>query len=168
MIRRPPRSTLFPYTTLFRSPSRIQPRRQNSGCPRRAPCPSARIRGCACRGASFLRRVVNRETRLAGICTDTSCRRDRKSTRLNSSHSQISYAVFCLKKKRYQGVSSCLNLFSCSSPMMICPTFSRGATTPNLVPTLTSESPHLTRHPPRARSTSLGGEYLTAHVSSVL
>src|SRR5436309_11542963 len=66
MIRRPPRSTLFPYTTLFRSPARSQ----RPG-PARLP-PGARARGA----------------------------RDRKSTRLNSSHVKISYAVFCLKKKK--------------------------------------------------------------------
>src|SRR6266478_8101022 len=71
MIRRPPRSTLFPYTTLFRS------RRVPAGsCPASRPAP---------------RDVARRPT-----CP----RRDRKSTRLNSSHSQISYAVFCLKKKK--------------------------------------------------------------------
>src|SRR5688572_32101642 len=70
MIRRPPRSTLFPYTTLFRS-TRESPPRGRKGC-------SARTGGRGCsRGP-----------------------RDRKSTRLNSSHSQISYAVFCLKKKK--------------------------------------------------------------------
>src|SRR5215217_9352509 len=63
MIRRPPRSTLFPYTTLFRPPRRSDPR-----------CPTARTR-----------------------CPPG---RDRKSTRLNSSHANISYAVFCLKKKK--------------------------------------------------------------------
>src|SRR3972149_4526225 len=66
MIRRPPRSTLFPYTTLFRSSPRASRSR-----PRRSPGP---------------RRPGSRA--------------DRKSTRLNSSHSQISYAVFCLKKKK--------------------------------------------------------------------
>src|SRR5688572_31602027 len=93
MIRRPPRSTLFPYTTLFRSRSKVQgpainiwstldfgpwtldrsvkASPQHTGAPR-----SARRRGASAR--------------------DT----DRKSTRLNSSHSQISYAVFCLKKKK--------------------------------------------------------------------
>src|SRR6266853_4976299 len=75
MIRRPPRSTLFPYTTLFRSRSaggrpgpgrwRRSDRAPGPSSPRRPPAP-----------------------------------RDRKSTRLNSSHSQISYAVFCLKKKK--------------------------------------------------------------------
>src|SRR5258708_31831856 len=76
MIRRPPRSTLFPYTTLFRSPERdrAMPR---AGAPRCAPGGAAR--------------------------RDASPRPsppDRKSTRLNSSHQIISYAVFCLKKKK--------------------------------------------------------------------
>src|SRR5438270_9402675 len=74
MIRPPPRSTLFPYTTLFRSKVR-------------API----------RGGSY-RRLGARESlppRRRGLD-----QRDRKSTRLNSSHSQISYAVFCLKKKK--------------------------------------------------------------------
>src|SRR2546427_5385771 len=79
MIRRPPRSTLFPYTTLFRSlrqngKTRSEGRFQTSG-------------------------------KIGGPGGQGSCRRqaaggDRKSTRLNSSHSQISYAVFCLKKKK--------------------------------------------------------------------
>src|SRR3712207_8051752 len=75
MIRRPPRSTLFPYTTLFRS----GPRR-----PRRARHHPHRCRGRA-------RRHPRRQGHAQG--------RDRKSTRLNSSHANISYAVFCLKKK---------------------------------------------------------------------
>src|SRR2546427_7548870 len=74
MIRRPPRSTLFPYTTLFRS--RVP--RQAGG---RDPAISAR------RQQPAAPQVVDNE------------QIDRKSTRLNSSHSQISYAVFCLKKK---------------------------------------------------------------------
>src|SRR6478672_13001286 len=69
MIRRPPRSTLFPYTTLFRSRHRV-----HAHVAARARLPPAR-----------------RERADA---------RDRKSTRLNSSHDQISYAVFCLKKKK--------------------------------------------------------------------
>src|SRR5690348_17872695 len=73
MLRRPPRSTLFPYTTLFRSPSR-RPRRRR-GVWRRPHAP----------------RATRRRAR---------SRRDRKSTRLNSSHPSISYAVFCLKKKK--------------------------------------------------------------------
>src|SRR5687768_17818612 len=66
MIRRPPRSTLFPYTTLFRS------------------------QGALCHSLTNCDRAI--EARLLGV-------RDRKSTRLNSSHGYISYAVFCLKKK---------------------------------------------------------------------
>src|SRR2546430_9110839 len=77
MIRRPPRSTLFPYTTLFRSPVRepfgVAVRRDE-------------------REGERGQREAQRVQRPG--------RRDRKSTRLNSSHSQISYAVFCLKKKK--------------------------------------------------------------------
>src|SRR3712207_7771555 len=101
MIRRPPRSTLFPYTTLFRSADRevgghrhqavhavafahgIRSRRQDAGvAPRRDPAPALR------------------------------CRKDpdRKSTRLNSSHANISYAVFCLKKKNSLNVTSRLSI----------------------------------------------------------
>src|SRR2546427_7508279 len=74
MIRRPPRSTLFPYTTLFRSAQTGEGGRNTD---RADVCPDPR-RPAAVREES----------------------RDRKSTRLNSSHSQISYAVFCLKKKK--------------------------------------------------------------------
>src|SRR2546430_12187257 len=88
MIRRPPRSTLFPYTTLFRSwptPARfsVTPGGETAG-----PTKEASMNN------------VN----LAGRLTQ-----DRKSTRLNSSHSQISYAVFCLKKKK-QTTSSPIRL----------------------------------------------------------
>src|SRR4051794_41320500 len=69
MIRRPPRSTLFPYTTLFRSSSRRE------------------LIGSLAGSASGFARRLRRNT-------------DRKSTRLNSSHPSISYAVFCLKKKK--------------------------------------------------------------------
>src|SRR2546430_5233965 len=80
MIRRPPRSTLFPYTTLFRSPlvgagQQVQP--------------AYRAAILVVPGPIALDRVL-----------DSPLREDRKSTRLNSSHSQISYAVFCLKKKK--------------------------------------------------------------------
>src|SRR5437868_10391820 len=68
MIPRPPRSTLFPYTTLFRSPDAA--------------------------------RELFRQTVFPPIAERTRARRDRKSTRLNSSHVSISYAVFCLKKKK--------------------------------------------------------------------
>src|SRR2546427_2044498 len=78
MIRRPPRSTLFPYTTLFRS-------YESSGAPLYA----------AILAQTYIKRADEDLTLLArhGYAVD------RKSTRLNSSHSQISYAVFCLKKK---------------------------------------------------------------------
>src|SRR3712207_7445566 len=83
MIRRPPRSTLFPYTTLFRSRAghrgggRLRPPDGLSGWPADAP----------------------RHDRLRGQHQRLLRRLDRKSTRLNSSHANISYAVFCLKKK---------------------------------------------------------------------
>src|SRR2546421_12758721 len=72
MIRRPPRSTLFPYTTLFRSRSRARSLRDSK------------------KGKLFFREYD--QVRKKSL--------DRKSTRLNSSHDQISYAVFCLKKKK--------------------------------------------------------------------
>src|SRR2546427_11708442 len=78
MIRRPPRSTLFPYTTLFRSIRQDDPRSERVA---RVPFRSGKASGLA-----PARRAI-------------ACEEDRKSTRLNSSHSQISYAVFCLKKK---------------------------------------------------------------------
>src|SRR2546430_3331676 len=82
MIRRPPRSTLFPYTTLFRSLRRADGDRAAQVAPLRAAA-------CAPRGADV--GALEIQPRAAA---------DRKSTRLNSSHSQISYAVFCLKKKK--------------------------------------------------------------------
>src|SRR2546427_3213902 len=91
MIRRPPRSTLFPYTTLFRS--------QGGG------------RSVPHVGARRVRRLADPGDRLHGDGGKGRGVRDRKSTRLNSSHSQISYAVFCLKKKKkrddYGVVLSC-------------------------------------------------------------
>src|SRR2546430_10069578 len=100
IIRRPPRSTLFPYTTLFRSHGRDHGERR--GVPR--DCAAARDRGAtAARGPSLSVRRRARGVRAAGArgAVGKSRRgdRDRKSTRLNSSHSQISYAVFCLKKQ---------------------------------------------------------------------
>src|SRR2546427_5890307 len=79
MIRRPPRSTLFPYTTLFRSPR----------AERQTPRPS-------CSDSFFQEARQLLRERLLGY---DAIAPDRKTTRLNSSHSQISYAVFCLKKK---------------------------------------------------------------------
>src|SRR2546422_1924755 len=80
MIRRPPRSTLFPYTTLFRSPRSL----------------SGAVGGAA--RASRNRGGLRRRHR--------HFERDRKSTRLNSSHGYISYAVFCLKKKKIHTIYS--------------------------------------------------------------
>src|SRR2546428_13661511 len=79
MIRRPPRSTLFPYTTLFRSRPRRPPRGGDSAL-------SMQLSTACGSGKKEQRRKI--------------IRTDRKSTRLNSSHDQISYAVFCLKKKK--------------------------------------------------------------------
>src|SRR2546430_13609018 len=93
MIRRPPRSTLFPYTTLFRSFPETVGRADRSALiidPRRIRQDSERQAG---------RPAVRRDTAEERGQRDIS---DRKSTRLNSSHSQISYAVFCLKKKHKQ------------------------------------------------------------------
>src|SRR3712207_8825723 len=101
MIRRPPRSTLFPYTTLFRSPPARRARR-----PRRADL------------------TVSVEVVLPGVLADlaggtrhlevdpggSTLAEDRKSTRLNSSHANISYAVFCLKKKLTHRKSNCSGL----------------------------------------------------------
>src|SRR2546430_11900800 len=90
MIRRPPRSTLFPYTTLFRSVPRLANER------------------AAALGRHEYAWLIDHVFRDEGASIELSrrsastprSRRDRKSTRLNSSHSQISYAVFCLKKKK--------------------------------------------------------------------
>src|SRR2546430_9193627 len=92
MIRRPPRSTLFPYTTLFRS-ARAKDRGV-ADAPRNLPGKSARRRGAADLAFGIDTVAVDRSIDVVGI--DLA---DRKSTRLNSSHSQISYAVFCLQKK---------------------------------------------------------------------
>src|SRR3712207_8073651 len=90
MIRRPPRSTLFPYTTLFRSPARTDDV-QVRGLRRR---PGPRISRTDHQGARMLvPALVLTLTLVAAAVVD------RKSTRLNSSHANISYAVFCLKKK---------------------------------------------------------------------
>src|SRR2546426_4678481 len=91
MIRRPPRSTLFPYTTLFRS---RRPKEEGDG---------GRVRGEGRRGelpTGQGRRRRGRVLRSDGRPEARRDHRDRKSTRLNSSHLVISYAVFCLKKKK--------------------------------------------------------------------
>src|SRR3712207_7374731 len=101
MIRRPPRSTLFPYTTLFRSDQRDEPER-----PPLVTAARARVERPLHRQPHALEEagvlVVDRhvERRDGDAGQEDQCQRDRKSTRLNSSHANISYAVFCLKKKR--------------------------------------------------------------------
>src|SRR3712207_7730510 len=106
MIRRPPRSTLFPYTTLFRSGA-LPLRREPRGSTRRAQAghhaDRARQRREPVAGRRRRRdrggRRGSRDLAVAGVGGTLGTRVDRKSTRLNSSHANISYAVFCLKKK---------------------------------------------------------------------
>src|SRR5258708_13303820 len=96
MIRRPPRSTLFPYTTLFRSPAKVL---------------AAKLDGA---DAKTLRETMDKlkdkfksaAIVLGAIEGDKVTLIDRKSTRLNSSHQIISYAVFCLKKKKNTNIHS--------------------------------------------------------------
>src|SRR3712207_7684120 len=96
MIRRPPRSTLFPYTTLFRSPLRGEFEGLRPEADDDAVGPLRRQRAQGCGGQREARRPEHRVPVV----------QDRKSTRLNSSHANISYAVFCLKKKKYLTNSS--------------------------------------------------------------
>src|SRR2546430_8431536 len=95
MIRRPPRSTLFPYTTLFRS-------REHVGLER----------------AVGLRHAIDLDGRSGDQrrAHGRQAARDRKSTRLNSSHSQISYAVFCLKKKKIESSLGLSDLAQFTAP----------------------------------------------------
>src|SRR5260221_808360 len=86
MIRRPPRSTLFPYTTLFRSRPIIVCHRYQTEGPARSVAPYQRVGRLRCLAELV---AIRKKLHL-----------DRKSTRLNSSHTVISYAVFCLKKKQ--------------------------------------------------------------------
>src|SRR2546427_5439884 len=95
MIRRPPRSTLFPYTTLFRSERGLDHDERDALVQEQA--------------NTFAHGVDQRRP-------DVPLQADRKSTRLNSSHSQISYAVFCLKKKKTQTQYTC----NCSKLLMCC------------------------------------------------
>src|SRR2546427_8668924 len=94
MIRRPPRSTLFPYTTLFRS-------RQEPRPPRIGAIMLRKLGLSACLIGSAVVLLGQAEASKVKVWYHHQ-HRDRKSTRLNSSHSQISYAVFCLKKKKKQ------------------------------------------------------------------
>src|SRR3712207_8378778 len=101
MIRRPPRSTLFPYTTLFRSVYEPQPYpAEDPLLGWNGPVASDQASG---KGHVFLAESQSGGRRKAEACSggarDAHRREDRKSTRLNSSHANISYAVFCLKKK---------------------------------------------------------------------
>src|SRR2546430_8618916 len=100
MIRRPPRSTLFPYTTLFRS------------------LHSARLDSRFIAMLFAVYDAASRQLRLsnAGSPYPLVFREDRKSTRLNSSHSQISYAVFCLKKKKQ--LNSIVHVNHCNSDVL--------------------------------------------------
>src|SRR5258708_10641255 len=97
MIRRPPRSTLFPYTTLFRS---VAARENFTWHP-----------------IVLIAHILQNETVRAALkdheARDSSIREDRKSTRLNSSHQIISYAVFCLKKKK-----TTQTIHKCSTALM--------------------------------------------------
>src|SRR2546422_5864608 len=90
MIRRPPRSTLFPYTTLFRSLVGV-------ACSLRLDTPPASLNSAA---STTTGPGCTRARGHGGVGCRASSRGDRKSTRLNSSHGYISYAVFCLKKKK--------------------------------------------------------------------
>src|SRR3712207_7693796 len=102
MIRRPPRSTLFPYTTLFRS--------------RRCVAGGERFEGIAARGPVAVRGAG--EAVLDGgadLCLPRMWDVDRKSTRLNSSHANISYAAFCFKKKNHSPCHALLRLRGCDS-----------------------------------------------------
>src|SRR5687768_17661855 len=90
MIRRPPRSTLFPYTTLFRSPVRALPPAAVEGRERLDEL-ERRVEVLIADPAAVLRNAIPPQVTRS---------QDRKSTRLNSSHGYISYAVFCLKKKK--------------------------------------------------------------------
>src|SRR3712207_7323367 len=102
MIRRPPRSTLFPYTTLFRSNYRTPAEVMAEAEPViRAVLPDANVP------------TSIRSTSVPVVHGSTSELQDRKSTRLNSSHANISYAVFCLKKKNkniIQHISILINI----------------------------------------------------------
>src|SRR2546427_8184820 len=90
MIRRPPRSTLFPYTTLFRSEEHTSELQAEDGI---RDLTVIGVQTCALDRKSTRLNSSHSQISYAVFCLD------RKSTRLNSSHSQISYAVFCLKKK---------------------------------------------------------------------
>src|SRR5258707_9561512 len=101
MIRRPPRSTLFPYTTLFRSVSGVAHEVNN---------PLAAILGFTDLLLENPQVPDNARDDLQIILRETQRKIDRKSTRLNSSHANISYAVFCLKKKKNKIIEKKTNI----------------------------------------------------------
>src|SRR3712207_8519934 len=98
MIRRPPRSTLFPYTTLFRSRwyERLAQERM--------------LVRYDVRGTGYSERDVSDHSLDALVADVEAVVEDRKSTRLNSSHANISYAVFCLKKKKKHSIKTCASV----------------------------------------------------------
>src|SRR5256885_4759504 len=105
MIRRPPRSTLFPYTTLFRSLNKAQTDLHLF------------FYLVECVGRKYTDRGVSKKSLfqscdLVALCPTVEIQIDRKSTRLNSSHLVISYAVFCLKKKKKKSTNSILILYN--------------------------------------------------------
>src|SRR2546429_2328716 len=105
MIRRPPRSTLFPYTTLFRSHANSCP--AEGGLVRALPRGPVELQHSSHRSSRappWARKTGPQDTR-----SRLAPERDRKSTRLNSSHGYISYAVFCLKKKITRNIASLLH-----------------------------------------------------------
>src|SRR2546426_6896106 len=102
MIRRPPRSTLFPYTTLFRSLFVVRFRRAVKKATREVRRRESDLVGVVQQGLESIR-VVNAFGR-----QELEEAQDRKSTRLNSSHLVISYAVFCLKKKKQTAHMHCI------------------------------------------------------------
>src|SRR3712207_8101418 len=97
MIRRPPRSTLFPYTTLFRSERDVE--RTLSQWLKAASGRRKRLSRAQFRQAAQVYRAQAGDE-MEAVEVDRRVKADRKSTRLNSSHANISYAVFCLKKKK--------------------------------------------------------------------
>src|SRR5687768_17855542 len=99
MSRRPPRSPLFPYTTLFRSLRRAGAHRLNHATPARRPIMSRPVNENTPRVVALAVAFFGGLAAL-GLASGVFARLDRKSTRLNSSHGYISYAVFCLKKKK--------------------------------------------------------------------
>src|SRR3712207_7314563 len=100
MIRRPPRSTLFPYTTLFRSRHRVGLGPLGAALAMAERVDAPRLRPLALIYHGRARLELGEEPGLAELLEGLA--QDRKSTRLNSSHANISYAVFCLQKKHYQ------------------------------------------------------------------